>query len=54
LSFKVREIGSGHRATERRKVVQVAGDHTLRTDLGAVEDAVRTWLLRLLESSATS
>jgi predicted alpha/beta-hydrolase family hydrolase len=41
-------------ATERRKVVQVAGDHTLRTDLGAVEDAVRTWLLRLLESSATS
>ena len=37
-------------ATARRKVVQVAGDHSLRTDLGAVEDAVRTWLPHVLES----
>jgi uncharacterized protein len=41
-------------ATVRRAVVQVAGDHSLRTDLGAVEEAVRTWLLRVvLESHAT-
>jgi predicted alpha/beta-hydrolase family hydrolase len=40
-------------ATAQRKVVQVAGDHSLRTDLGAVEDAVRSWLLRVLESHAT-
>jgi len=40
-------------ATERRTVVQVAGDHSLRTDLGAVGDAVRTWLARVgLESQA--
>ncbi len=39
-------------ATAQRKVVQVAGDHSLRTDLGAVEDAVRTWLLDVLESHA--
>ena len=39
-------------ATAQRKVVQVAGDHSLRTDLGAVEDAVRTWLLHVLESHA--
>jgi uncharacterized protein len=32
-------------ATERRTVVQVAGDHSLRTDLGAVGEAVRAWLL---------
>jgi len=31
-------------AGERRTVVQVAGDHSLRTDLGAVGDAVRAWL----------
>ena len=35
-------------ATERRTVVQVAGDHSLRTDLGAVGDAVRAWLPRLV------
>jgi uncharacterized protein len=41
-------------ASERRAVVQVAGDHSLRTDLGAVGEAVRTWLLRVvLESHAT-
>jgi predicted alpha/beta-hydrolase family hydrolase len=32
-------------AGERRTVVQVAGDHALRTDLGAVGEAVRAWLL---------
>jgi hypothetical protein len=31
-------------AGERRTVVQVAGDHSLRTDLGAVGEAVRAWL----------
>jgi len=31
-------------AGERRTVVQVPGDHSLRTDLGAVAEAVRTWL----------
>jgi len=41
-------------ATERRTVVQVAGDHSLRTDLGSADDAVRAWLLRVVpESSAT-
>jgi hypothetical protein len=33
-------------ASERRTVVQVAGDHSLRTDLGAVGEAVSAWLLR--------
>jgi predicted alpha/beta-hydrolase family hydrolase len=42
-------------ATERRTVVQVAGNHSLRTDLGAVGDAVRTWLARVvLESHVTT
>jgi predicted alpha/beta-hydrolase family hydrolase len=41
-------------ATERRTVVQVAGDHSLRTDLGAVGEAVRAWLVEVLrESHAT-
>jgi predicted alpha/beta-hydrolase family hydrolase len=35
-------------AGEHRTVVQVAGDHSLRTDLGAVADAVRTWLRELV------
>jgi uncharacterized protein len=40
-------------ATERRTVVQVAGDHSLRSDLGAVDDAIRTWLAQVaLESQA--
>ena len=34
-------------ATEQRTVVRVAGDHSLRSDLGAVGEAVRTWLLRI-------
>ncbi len=38
-------------ATERRMVVQVAGDHSLRSDLGAVGEAVRTWLLRIVLGS---
>jgi predicted alpha/beta-hydrolase family hydrolase len=41
-------------ATESRTVVQVAGDHSLRTDLAAVGEAVRAWLLRVvLDSHAT-
>jgi predicted alpha/beta-hydrolase family hydrolase len=41
-------------ATKRRAVVQVAGDHSLRTDLGAVGEAARAWLLRVvLEPHAT-
>ena len=34
-------------STERRVVVQVAADHSLRTDLGAVEEAVGAWLVGL-------
>jgi predicted alpha/beta-hydrolase family hydrolase len=34
--------------TQRREVVEVAGDHSLRTDLGAVGEAVRAWLHRLV------
>ena len=41
-------------AAERRTVVQVAGDHSLRTDLGALGEAVRAWLLRVfVEAHAT-
>jgi uncharacterized protein len=41
-------------ATERRTVVLVGSDHSLRTDLGAVGEAVRAWLVRvLLELHAT-
>ena len=32
----------------RRKVVQVPGDHSLRTDLQAVTDAVQEWLPRVI------
>ncbi len=32
----------------RREVVRVAGDHSLRTDLGAVAEAVRGWLSGVL------
>lgn len=35
-------------ATKRRKVVEVQGDHSLRTDLAAVNAAVAAWLKRLL------
>jgi predicted alpha/beta-hydrolase family hydrolase len=31
-----------------RRVVQVSGDHTLRTDLGAVAEAIRAWLPTVL------
>jgi uncharacterized protein len=41
-------------ATELRTVVQVAGDHSLRTDPGAVGDAVRAWLLRVVLESPTA
>lgn len=36
----------------RRSVVEVAGDHSLRTDLGAVADAVRAWLRSTLAQAA--
>jgi len=32
----------------RREVVQVAGDHSLRSELAALEDAVSAWLLRVV------
>jgi predicted alpha/beta-hydrolase family hydrolase len=35
-------------ASERRTVVQVAGDHSLRTDLDAVSQAARDWLVGLV------
>jgi predicted alpha/beta-hydrolase family hydrolase len=34
-------------AAQGRTVVQVSADHALRTDLGAVGDAVRAWLANL-------
>jgi uncharacterized protein len=39
-------------ATARRTVVQVPGDHSLRTDLDAVADAVRAWLPRVVAQAA--
>jgi predicted alpha/beta-hydrolase family hydrolase len=41
-------------STERRTVVEVAGDHSLRSDLGAVGEAVRAWLLRMVLESPTA
>jgi uncharacterized protein len=41
-------------ATKRRTVVQVAGDHSLRTDLGALGEAVRAWLLEVVLESRAS
>jgi uncharacterized protein len=41
-------------ASKRRTVVQVASDHSLRTDLGAVGEAVRTWFLRVVLEPHTS
>jgi predicted alpha/beta-hydrolase family hydrolase len=35
-------------ATERRTVVQVAGDHSLRSDLDAVSQAAREWLIGIV------
>jgi predicted alpha/beta-hydrolase family hydrolase len=39
-------------ATARRTVVQVPGDHSLRTDLDAVAAAVQGWLPRLVADEA--
>jgi predicted alpha/beta-hydrolase family hydrolase len=33
---------------EHREVVQVSGDHSLRTDLAVTGEAVRDWLLRVV------
>jgi DNA polymerase IV len=38
-------------ATESRTVVQVAGDHSLGTDLATVSEAVRTWFLQVVLGS---
>jgi predicted alpha/beta-hydrolase family hydrolase len=38
-------------ATTRRTVVQVAGDHSLRTDLSAVGETVRGWLVDITAPS---
>jgi uncharacterized protein len=38
-------------STELRTVMQVTGDHSLRTDLGSVEEAVRAWLEKGFEVS---
>jgi predicted alpha/beta-hydrolase family hydrolase len=35
-------------ASERRTVVQVSGDHSLRTDVDAVSQAARDWLLGIV------
>jgi hypothetical protein len=35
-------------AAPSREVVQVRGDHSLRSDSAAVTDAVRAWLARVL------
>jgi uncharacterized protein len=39
-------------AAKKRTVVQVAADHSLRTDLPAIRDAVRAWLLELTPAVA--
>jgi uncharacterized protein len=41
-------------ATALRTVVQVPGDHSLRTDLDAVAAAVRAWLPTVLTATATA
>jgi len=41
-------------SAKRRTVVQVASDHSLRTDLGSVADAVRTWLPRVVAARTCS
>jgi predicted alpha/beta-hydrolase family hydrolase len=40
-------------AAEHRTVVQVTGDHSLRTDLAAVGEAVRVWLTAVAGSPAS-
>jgi uncharacterized protein len=39
-------------SAERRTVVQVPGDHSLKTDLEAVANAVRSWLPSVLSQAA--
>jgi predicted alpha/beta-hydrolase family hydrolase len=41
-------------AAARRQVVQVPGDHSLRTDLQAVAAAVRAWLPSVLRQTAAA
>jgi predicted alpha/beta-hydrolase family hydrolase len=41
-------------ATARRTVVQVPGDHSLRTDLQAVTAAVQDWLARVVDQAHAS
>jgi hypothetical protein len=41
-------------ATARRTVVQVPGDHSLRTDVQAVAAAVGPWLRRVVAQAAAS
>ena len=36
-------------STERRLVLEVPGDHSLRGELGAVTETVRAWLLRVVD-----
>ena len=36
-------------STERRLVLEVPGDHSLRGELGAVTETVRAWLLRVMD-----
>ena len=36
-------------STERRLVLEVPGDHSLRGDLGAATETVRAWLLRVVD-----
>jgi uncharacterized protein len=40
-------------STDLRTVVQVAGDHSLRGDVGAVESAVRAWLPGMADRNDT-
>jgi predicted alpha/beta-hydrolase family hydrolase len=41
-------------ATKSRTVAQVTGNHSLRTDLAAVGEAVRAWLVRVVLESHTT
>jgi predicted alpha/beta-hydrolase family hydrolase len=41
-------------ASARRTVVQVPGDHSLRTDLQAVTAAVQDWLARVVGQAHVS
>ncbi len=41
-------------ASPRRTVVEVSGDHSLKTDVAAVADAVRTWLPTVVPAASAS